>query len=877
MRTKNFIELKKCSKTLPFRYMEAEDQSAILTHTCLCDIMADCYAVTKGEEVTEGHFLMIRERAQAEVDLTKSRFKEEWFGGGQVQLQTKRELLQNFFDRFMEWFLPRYIYGATIIGANVPCTLGLSDDETGQVYSLDDSVSLILKIGDCYHALILNSGKNNEKRSMNGRSDSTRIQSDLRYNVIKCALEETYPGITLDVVFFQEGESKGQMQPWVVSGTSKSNVFSLEYEDCYEQGEFAPDLCLNKGDRSLKEYAAKKQSAKCDACVHKQECQMQTMSQRKPARLEKGNWQLPEYDEQQQAFINHHYGEVIVCAGPGSGKTSALTGRAVAMANGGIPSEQMLMVGYTEKAVGEMRTRLLGKFPKDEMPKICTLHSLAADIDHLSANLYKRKPHRPLTKAAEKELIRQVLETNRGKLTGVEYRNFLRGKYSTVSTVATALRNYSSDKEKFLFKNPLYVEREWEYLKKEVERIAAEEGYITYDEMITNAVHILKTEKNVAEYFHKKFQYVMVDEYQDIKAEEEELITLLEGDNKNLACIGDDDQSIYAFKGCSSKYMLQFQNRHPNSRVILMGTNYRSTKKIVELSNYLLSNMEAGKRISKTIKYPNFAAEGKAPRLIADNSIETVDTLVSEAAANGFRYDEIAVIATKNATLQTLHDCMKVPTELASAFITNDFLFNVVLNSLAVVLKADETINPLVRLGIIFERDEEWFKKLKGGELEESDPVMKMISFCNELLGEDPKHYVARLSAKLDMDESMSEKAMLDIAGNVVSDSLSEFYGELSDMVLYGEDKKIEYPIEGKVTLITAHSCKGKEWPVVIVYDTDSFVDTISEDGKESMDARLFYVSASRAKRELYFLKTAGSKSIIDDCNLVEKQLPPAA
>ena len=138
-------------------------------------------------------------------------------------------------------------------------------------------------------------------------------------------------------------------------------------------------------------------------------------------------------------------------------------------------------------------------------------------------------------------------------------------------------------------------------------------------------------------------------------------------------------------------------------------------------------------------------------------------------------------------------------------------------------------------------------------------------------MNETPKHFVARVAAYLDMDESSSEKEMVSLAESSVTESLMEFHALLSGMVLYGEDKKIEYPIKDRVTLITAHSSKGKEWPVVIVYDTESFKGKVSDDGNDSMDARLFYVSTSRAKKVLYYLKSPGTATIIDDCDLVYK------
>ena len=343
----------------------------------------------------------------------------------------------------------------------------------------------------------------------------------------------------------------------------------------------------------------------------------------------------------------------------------------------------------------------------------------------------------------------------------------------------------------------------------------------------------------------------------------------MQGDTGALTCIGDDDQAIYAFKGCSSKFMLAFSERHPGAQVILCRKNYRSTKGIVDFSNSILRKMNKDARIPKEIVYAEYAKEGEKPYLVENNRIETLDSIISSVIADGYRYEDIAIIATTNASLGVLHDTLKAPSELASAYIVNDFLFQVVMNCLALVTKADATLNPYFRLGHVFEKDKAWMDDVNCRSMRR-DEVYELLMFAKKL-AETPAHFVTRLAAYLDMDESNSEKAVLGIAEQC-NGSLMEFYQTMYDMRFFGEGKKIEYPIKDKVTLITSHSCKGMEWPVVIVYDTENFYAEISADGKYSMDARLFYVAASRAKEHLYFLKQEGSETLIDDSEFITRK-----
>ena len=135
---------------------------------------------------------------------------------------------------------------------------------------------------------------------------------------------------------------------------------------------------------------------------------------------------------------------------------------------------------------------------------------------------------------------------------------------------------------------------------------------------------------------------------------------------------------------------------------------------------------------------------------------------------------------------------------------------------------------------------------------------------------ETPEHYVARLSALLDMDGSVSEESVLSLVKSSGVETLQQLHQVLSDMILFGDDKKLEYPVGNKITLITAHSCKGKEWPVVILYDTDAFVDGVSDECGNSMDLRLFYVASTRAREHLILLKTYNSISVVDENILIK-------
>jgi len=862
MRVKKFIEKRLCSKKELMGFIENADQSDLLLYQYF-EKMAALFVPYRRKVLSKEVLDVVLQSAEKLYLQMLDCYLPEWFGKSEQTMKDKQSLMLSLWRRFVPQ-VNDILEGATLIEVNHLTNLLV--ESAGEEISFDEPVHFLLKKGDAYQAVIINGGKNG-KKSLNGRSDVTRIDVDLQYAVIKTALEEDYKGVSVTAVFYQEGEAKGNLAAWVSNGTQKSNVFHMDFSEFYENGEFLADVLLSRAEVVLELSCQKTQTEKCQACPYSGECLVQKYSERKFAVNRKGDWKLPDFDERQKEFISCDKDEILVCAGPGSGKTASLIGRIMRLAEDGFAPEKMLLVTYTDKAAGELKSRLLGKFPEDEMPRIGTLHSLAVEVDRIYARMRKGVKHGVFSDAVEKDLVKEVLESYDWHLTGVDYRNFIKGdmRYTTVGIVYNRLKAYRKSEESFFYKYRDYVPEEWEKLSKDIDALKNERKYLTYDEFIINASEILEKDTEVRLYYQSLFEHVMVDEFQDINAEQNRLLALLKGDGR-LACIGDDDQAIYAFKGCSSRFMQEFTKVYPEAKTIFCNTNYRSTKEIIEFNNSILSQMDENSRIAKVIRCAEYAKRGLKPCLYDKADGPLVDKLIAEAVHRGYSYGDIAVLATKNATLEVLHDTLSAPTELASAFVTKDFLFHVVLNTLAIVIGRDLTLNPFIRLGILYEKDKAWMEKTVKKSLQRDD-IYELLTFAKTLVGETPQHFAARIAAFVDLDGSASEKEVLTIAEQVAS--LDEFYKTLSDMKVYGDNKKIEYPIKNKVTLITSHSCKGMEWPVVIVYDTENFDAEVSLDGKQSMDARLFYVAASRAREELHFLKKEGSCTIIDESEFV--------
>lgn len=867
MRLEDYVEKKTCEESWNYRFLKPDDMTYINLSTFFKDLVSASYSIAKGRIITDVILSEVEEKANQLFLSFLNKIKDADCGG-EIPARRKKQLFWCFYQRFMKQFYLELLKDSLIITSNLKVTNYLMDSDTKE--NLYTEVHLVLHKNGGYNAVVLNGGKNSKGLSLNGRSSSTQIECSYKYAFIKANLEDTYPGINVSAVFFQEGESKGIINNWANAGKKESNHIKMNYSSYYENGELDKETLMSVAESVLDSKEKEPKNTKCRYCNKRKDCQMQSVSERRLPTERTGIWTMPTFDTVQKDFIFCNEKNILVCAGPGAGKTASLIGRIDALSNKGIPTEKICLITYTHKAADEIRHRLCNKYADDEMPRVDTLHSIAAEIDRIYAKLYKSKPHNVLDGAAEKELLKRVLNSYENKLTGVSYRSYDTGENSTVAIVVNRLADYRKDSNALFAKYKDFIPEEWEKLDRDFKVLADEYNYITYDEQISNACFILETNKNIATYYHQLYDYIMVDEYQDINEEQDRLITLLTGNN-NLACIGDVDQAIYAFKGCSAQYMRDFSKRKADAVIKKMVTNYRSTRHLVNICNDVLKRMPKELRIEKLVDASVSSKEGVKPVLYEDNNPELIDCIIKGAIERGYKYEDIAVVSTTNKDLAILNDTLKAPTELASAFLINDFLFHVILNLGEIVLdeSRENITNSYVRLGYIFEENEEWLNSAYNGELPEGE-VKNLVAFAKSLKDETPGHFVSRISAYLDMEESPSETEMLSQAMRI-PENLAEFIAKLRVMRLYGDTQKVDYPIEDKVTLITAHSCKGMEWKVVICLDTENYKDTVFEDKNSGFDLRLFYVTASRAKEELYFLKEMGTSSIIDSSPLVTK------
>ena len=290
---------------------------------------------------------------------------------------------------------------------------------------------------------------------------------------------------------------------------------------------------------------------------------------------------------QQQAVLQKD-GPVLILAGAGSGKTGALTVRIAHMLQEGIRPWNILAITFTNKAAKEMRERinqLVGEEANDIW--VSTFHStcvriLRSEIHHLDFD-----NHFSIYDADDQEkLMRECFKKLNFSLTDKTYS--VRSAMARISKQKEELVSWQEYAQK-VDKNDL---REVQTAKvyQIYQTMLKESNALDFDDLIYKTVLLFRQNADVLEKYQNRFRYIMVDEYQDTNTSQYILIKMLAQKYQNLCVVGDDDQSIYGWRGANIRNILDFENDFPNTKVIKLEQNYRSTKTILEAANCVIHN-----------------------------------------------------------------------------------------------------------------------------------------------------------------------------------------------------------------------------------------------------------------------------------------------
>ena len=348
-------------------------------------------------------------------------------------------------------------------------------------------------------------------------------------------------------------------------------------------------------------------------------------------------------NENQLAAAQHLTGPMMVLAGPGSGKTAVITARAALLAES--QSRGVLIITYSKAAATEMERR----YKRNANPQVRMVPTFGTFHSAFFRMLRRKRGHSTDQILSDNER-RSVV---RGFLAEMQYEpddetlSSLLSEMSLVRNELHDLRNYYSK---------TIGAEDFTSVCNYFEKYKAEKNKIDFDDMLCHTYEILKNDAAELNYWRNKYPFIMIDEFQDINRVQYETVKLLAAPENNLFVVGDDDQSIYRFRGSRPEFLLNFPKDFPETSKIILDTNYRSTDEIISYSNDLISGNKS--RYNKNIV--GTSRNGVRPKIITakDQNQEAMQIAerIRDLWKNGANLDEIAVAFRLNIQVRAFMD-----------------------------------------------------------------------------------------------------------------------------------------------------------------------------------------------------------------------------
>ena len=599
-------------------------------------------------------------------------------------------------------------------------------------------------------------------------------------------------------------------------------------------------------------------------------------------------------NEAQRAAAAHIDGAMLILAGAGSGKTKTITTRlAYLIDTVGIPAQNTLTLTFTNKAASVMRTRALNllsnKAPQN--PLLCTFHKFGLLFLRLHIEKLGRKSDFVVIDTDDQKKLIKGLMSDDEKMSVSSILSFISACKNELLSVEDAFRELihlpSSDKEK--------LEKKVRYYKDYQESLRRL-NFTDFDDLLLLTHTILQADEGFASEQSAKYQYIMVDEYQDTNELQYQILRKLCSKHENIAVVGDDDQSIYAWRGAKIENILNFQKQFKNVKLIKLEQNYRSVGAILEAANSLIAHNT--KRLGKTLISTKEAGEDIKILQNADEKDEgeALAAKIKELLSSGTKPNEIAVLYRVNALSRALEEAfmrVKIPFKILSGM---RFYERVEIKDIIAYLRF--LLNPKDDFSFkrIINKPKRGFgdtslKKLefKARELNlslfETLCALQGTKFLSTKLDKEMSEFISIIQ---DLSQIDDLELLLDEFENNIKlkdfyneggdgaervRNIDEFYANVKERAQRGEVASInellneislqseQDGVEGEcVYLMSIHASKGLEFDAVFIVGLEEGFFPLLGDGSDiEEERRLAYVAITRAKKRL-FLSTTGSR-----------------
>ncbi len=627
---------------------------------------------------------------------------------------------------------------------------------------------------------------------------------------------------------------------------------------------------------------------------------------KKHRKTEDKKMDLSRLNPQQRLAAETLEGPVLILAGAGSGKTSALTSRVANLIDHGVPPWSILALTFTNKAAREMKERiqkLVGEGANEAW--ISTFHATCArilrrDIEKLgyarSFVIYDDDDQGAVLKEALKRLN-------------------IDEKYMPVRELKARI---SDAKNRLLSPDEWFAQSARDQRSQQIHDVMCEyEGRmktlnaLDFDDLLVRTLELMVNHPPVLDSYRQRFRYVMVDEYQDTNYAQYMLVKLLTAQSRNLCVVGDDDQSIYGWRGADIRNILDFEKDYPDAKVIKLEQNYRSTANILDAANQVIAH-NAGR---KEKKLWTDRGEGESIKLFCagDEREEAawVADRIRQLVRQGGSYGQIAILYRTNAQSRVLEEMLMrsgVPYRVfgGQKFYDRREVRDVIAYLRVIVNPADDM--SLRRIINVPKRSigDSTVQELQQHARDHEMPLYSALADMPESLSSRPRKCVNDFLTLMTMLTAMKEtlpladfvKLLVDKTGLLAQyqkenteeaqarvGNIQELVGAVEEYARMTENATLEDYLEnvalvteldgegderGYVTMMTLHSAKGLEFPDVFITGLEEGIfpsgRSQQDESRLEEERRLCYVGITRAQQRL-FLSRASQRTIYNQVN----------
>lgn len=597
---------------------------------------------------------------------------------------------------------------------------------------------------------------------------------------------------------------------------------------------------------------------------------------------------ISKLNPQQRAAATTLSGHVLILAGAGTGKTRTLTARISHMLDKGISPENILAVTFTNKAASEMKERVGGMVARGVAGKLtlCTFHSLCVRILRQSIDRLGYKRNFSIYTASEQTgLIRRIIVRRGGKDEKIEHGAIL-ARISAAKNRGTPI----TDEEDRL---TAVIARDYEAEKKAM-------NAVDFDDLLVLAVQVLRDHGDVRDAWRTRFPYIMVDEFQDTNRLQMDLLRLMTGPLTQVCVVGDDDQSIYGWRGAEVENLLQFERWFPNPTVIKLEENYRSTTPILHTANSIIRH-NMNRRVKQL--WSRNPGDDKVRIVTMPGDTEEASFIVDEIQSLGYSqklpYEDFAVLFRTNVQSRLFEEALRerrIPYRMIGGMSFFDRReVKDLLAYLTVLVHPDDDIALLRVLNtpprglstataeLAIERSRDlglsvWatlghpsFQPVLSSRAREAVSAFReLVAQWSEVAKDDyggaasglleAIEYIeyVRRSCKTAEEAKPREESLFslieDLRNHKIKHPGEGLLGFLGDVALSSDrdDGKDDLDKKSGVSLITLHAAKGLEFPHVYLIGVEEGTmphKRALEEGGRDEERRLFYVGVTRAMK----------------------------